>query len=224
MASVVADIIISAIIYLAYPTTFERAEPPQVVGSRLLKLIYRASFKGMNCVPSLHCSLCYIVIACSFAAVGLSPAVRAVAIITAVLIVISTLTTKQAVPGDFIAVLLAIQEEPFSLTKIKEDGGVSFKNAIKAAGFAEDDFKITYNAANITITAKAEGKNVIKGFKVTGGAAPDTAKFTKDAVKNGRGVNKSDILKLQVGDTNDEFNKILSPFVLSESISYHKVH
>ena len=59
-------------------------------------------------------------------------------------------------------------------TKIKEDGGVSFKNAIKAAGFAEDDFKITYNAANITITAKAEGKNVIKGFKVTGGAAPDT--------------------------------------------------
>ena len=93
-------------------------------------------------------------------------------------------------------------------TKIKEDGGVSFKNAIKAAGFAEDDFKITYNAANITITAKAEGKNVIKGFKVTGGAAPDTAKFTKDAVKNGRGVNKSDILKLQVGDTNDEFNKI----------------
>ena len=105
MASVVADIIISAIIYLAYPTTFERAEPPQVVGSRLLKLIYRASFKGMNCVPSLHCSLCYIVIACSFAAVGLSPAVRAVAIITAVLIVISTLTTKQHVMSDVVSEL-----------------------------------------------------------------------------------------------------------------------
>ena len=87
-------------------------------------------------------------------------------------------------------------------TKLKEAGN-AFKNAIKAAGFAEDDFKITYNATNITITAKAEGKNVIKGFKVTGEAAPDTAKFTKDAVKNGRGVNKSDILKLQVGDTND---------------------
>ena len=90
-----------------------------------------------------------------------------------------------------------------------KEAGDAFKNAIKAAGFAEDDFTIDYTVAgSVTITAKAEGKNVIKGFKVTGEAAPDGAKFEKDASTTGRGVNKSDILKLQVGDTNDEFNKI----------------
>ena len=95
-----------------------------------------------------------------------------------------------------------------SATKLTEDGN-AFKTAITAAGFGADDFTIDYNTAGkVTISAKAEGKNVIKGFKVTGEAAPETAKFTKDAVKNGRGVNKSDVLKLQVGDTNDEFNKI----------------
>ena len=93
-------------------------------------------------------------------------------------------------------------------TKLAE-GTTTFDAAIQKAGFKTGEFKVNYGVdTKITITAAAEGKNVIKGFKVTGEAATDAAKFTKDAVKNGRGVNKSDVLKLQVGDTNDEFNKI----------------
>ena len=96
-----------------------------------------------------------------------------------------------------------------SATQLSAGSGITFDDAIQKAGFKAGEFTIDYTVNNkVTITAAAEGKNVIKGFKVTGEAAPDTAKFTKDAVKNGRGVNKSDILKLQVGDTNDEFNKI----------------
>ena len=77
-----------------------------------------------------------------------------------------------------------------TVTKLAE-GAITFKVALKNAGFGEDDFTIDYSdAASITITAAAAGKNVIKGFKVTGEAAMETAKFEKDATDNGRGVNK----------------------------------
>ena len=76
-----------------------------------------------------------------------------------------------------------------SATQLSAGSGITFDDAIQKAGFKAGEFTIDYTVNNkVTITAAAEGKNVIKGFKVTGEAAPDTAKFTKDAVKNGRGV------------------------------------
>ena len=92
-------------------------------------------------------------------------------------------------------------------TELEAGAGTTFDQAIQKAGFKTGEFTITYNTSDVTITAAAEGKNVIKGFKVTGEAATDAVKFEKDATDNGRGVNKSDVLKLQVGDTNDRDRK-----------------
>ena len=93
--------------------------------------------------------------------------------------------------------------------ELETDGANAFNDAIKAAGFKDGEFTITYAAGNIEIKAAAAGKNKIKGFKVTGEAnEANEGKFKLDAVAKGIGRNAGEVLKLQVGDTNDEFNKI----------------
>ena len=95
-----------------------------------------------------------------------------------------------------------------------KDNGVKFEDAIKAAGL-EGKFTIDYTTGGtVKITAAADGKARIKDFKVTGEVATaGTPSFTAstDAGKNGI-VTKAKVagaaLKLQIGDTNDEFNKI----------------
>ena len=109
----IIDIILSSAAYLIYPTSFER--PP--VKSGLIKAIYKASFKQINCAPSLHCSVSYLVIAGCIAAEGLSPALAALFIADSIGICITTLTTKQhvlidvisAVPFAVISWLIAVQ-------------------------------------------------------------------------------------------------------------------
>ena len=93
--------------------------------------------------------------------------------------------------------------------KLKDNN--SFKNAIKAAGFNDTDFKVTYEDNKITIEAAADGKNRISAFKLTGDAVTSATTITVDADKNGLGKaarGAGAALKLQIGDTNDEFNKI----------------
>ena len=62
LASAAANIVISTVIYLLYPTSFERPVPPDSFAGRTMKLVYSGSYKGVNCMPSMHCSMCYLVI------------------------------------------------------------------------------------------------------------------------------------------------------------------
>lgn len=95
MTAMFFDIVLSVIIYLIYPTTFERPTPPDTIMGKLMKGIYKGSYKGVNCAPSLHCSSCYLVIYSAIKAISMPFYARIISIIVALGIVISTMTTKQ---------------------------------------------------------------------------------------------------------------------------------
>ena len=48
--------------YLIYPTSFQRPVPPAGFWGNFMKFVYRGSYRGLNCAPSLHCSSCFLVI------------------------------------------------------------------------------------------------------------------------------------------------------------------
>ena len=100
MAAMAVEIIISVATYLIYPTTFTRPSSD----SKAVKLMRFLSFKQINCAPSMHCSMSYIVI---FAAVisGLSPWVIVILAIDGIMIPISTLFTKQHVVIDVLTAI-----------------------------------------------------------------------------------------------------------------------
>ncbi len=95
LAAAALNIVISTVIYLIYPTTMERPVPPDTFTGRLMKLVYSGSYKGINCMPSMHCSMCYLVIWAALICPALGLPARFVSILVGVLIVISTMTTKQ---------------------------------------------------------------------------------------------------------------------------------
>ena len=95
--SAAADIVISTVIYLAYPTSFQRPAPPDTFSGRVMGLVYSGSYRGVNCMPSMHCSMCYLVIVTAVLCGGMPLPGRCAAVIVSVLIVISTMTTKQHV-------------------------------------------------------------------------------------------------------------------------------
>ncbi len=104
--AVVLDIIFSLIIYVLYPSSFQRPEPPgSVLSGKIIRILYILNYKGLNCMPSMHCSQCYIILL-SAAICGLSgvlPAAAAVCTsILCIMIVISTVLTKQHVLIDMV--------------------------------------------------------------------------------------------------------------------------
>ena len=110
--SIIISNVVSTIIYVAYPTTFEREAPPDTFWGRALKFVYAASFKGINCAPSLHCIHCFITIVMALMCVPLLPVLKIVFIAVAVGIIISTQLTKQHVLIDALTAL------PFSAVTI----------------------------------------------------------------------------------------------------------
>lgn len=103
--AILLDIALSLVCYLVYPTSFSRPEAPDTVSGRAMKLVFRGSYKGLNCAPSMHCSMCYLVLHFVGATPGLPPAVAAIAVPVALGIVISTLFTKQHVLIDALTAL-----------------------------------------------------------------------------------------------------------------------
>lgn len=101
----ILEIIISVIIYLIYPTTFKRPDCDNNASGILMQIIYKGSFKGVNCAPSLHCSSCYLVIYSSIFALNLPMIIKLVAIIISISIIISTLTTKQHTIIDVVSAI-----------------------------------------------------------------------------------------------------------------------
>ncbi len=98
MAAMFLDLLLSCITYYVYPTTFVRPK----TDSWMLKLVYFMSYRQVNCMPSLHCSMSYVIIIACIAAEGLSGAVIGIFILDALLIPVSTLFTKQHVVIDVV--------------------------------------------------------------------------------------------------------------------------
>ncbi len=95
LMTMVTEIVLSVSCYLIYPTSFQRPVPPDGFWGNFMKFIYHSSYRGLNCAPSLHCSSCFLVICVSFTCVGMNLWIRVFTVSIAVMIVLSTLTTKQ---------------------------------------------------------------------------------------------------------------------------------
>ncbi|WP_151409417.1 phosphatase PAP2 family protein [Anaerococcus sp. Marseille-P9784] len=106
----IIDIVISVIIYLAYPTTCTRPKDLEnIKGGWMLKILYKFSYKGLNCSPSMHCSISTLVFIFALAASTMPINLRIIYSTTALGIILSTLFTKQHVLIDLVTgVLLAL--------------------------------------------------------------------------------------------------------------------
>lgn len=106
----IIDIVISVIIYLAYPTTCTRPNDLEnIKGGWMLKILYKFSYKGLNCSPSMHCSISTLVLIFALTASTMPVNLRIIYSTTALGIILSTLFTKQHVLIDLVTgVLLAL--------------------------------------------------------------------------------------------------------------------
>ena len=95
LMTMVMEIVLSVVCYLIYPTSFQRPAPPDGFWGNFMKFVYHGSYRGLNCAPSLHCSSCFLVICVSFTCAGMRLWVRVFTVSIAIMIVLSTLTTKQ---------------------------------------------------------------------------------------------------------------------------------
>lgn len=107
--AIVLDIIFSLVIYVLYPTSFQRPQPPaSALSGKILRLLYVFNYKGLNCMPSMHCSQCYIILlsAVMCGLNGVIPAAAAAgASVLCIMIVISTVLIKQHVMVDMVSAL-----------------------------------------------------------------------------------------------------------------------
>ena len=109
LLAIALDVIVSLVIYVLYPTSFQRPEShPDSPSGKILSLLYVANYKGLNCMPSMHCSQCFIIML-SAVSCGISGAVPAAAAagvgVLSAMIVISTVLTKQHVVIDVVTAL-----------------------------------------------------------------------------------------------------------------------
>lgn len=116
MTGMILDIGASVVIYLLYPTSFTRPVPPDTVTGRLMKAVYKGSYRGLNCAPSLHCSSCMMILLCLWSG-GTIPAVVSLGFaVVSVGIILSTMTTKQHALVDFLtAIPMAVISFGFGL-------------------------------------------------------------------------------------------------------------
>lgn len=105
LISILVDITLSVVVYLCYPTTFKRPEPPNTISGRVLKLVYRLSYKGVNCMPSMHCSQCFIILTITFLCFLMPLWMRLLFGAVAIGIVYATMATKQHVVMDVLTAL-----------------------------------------------------------------------------------------------------------------------
>lgn len=105
LLAMIMEIVTSVICYMLYPTSFERPVPPDTFWGKFMKLIYHGSYKGVNCAPSLHCSSCFLVIWISCVCPGMEMWIRIFTAAVAVLIVASTMTTKQHTVVDVVTAI-----------------------------------------------------------------------------------------------------------------------
>ena len=103
--SIITDILLSVCFYMIYPTTFDRPQPPQTLTGRAMKLVYKSSYRGVNCMPSLHCSQCFLIIAAALLCTELPFWQKCGYIALSAGIIYSTVATKQHALIDMITAL-----------------------------------------------------------------------------------------------------------------------
>lgn len=103
MVMIILDILISLLIYMVYPTSFERPEPDDGFLGRIMTIVYRCDYKGKNCMPSMHCSMCFIIMFSALSCSRMDIWLQIPVCVLAALIVVSTVMTKQHVIVDVAA-------------------------------------------------------------------------------------------------------------------------
>ncbi|MEG2351370.1 MAG: phosphatase PAP2 family protein [Bacilli bacterium] len=99
-------VIVSNIIFIVFPTTIIRAEHlGNGVTNLLVKLIYYLDTPALNCLPSLHCIICFLFIYCSIN-FKLPKAFKIITTFLSIIIIISTLFIKQHVIYDVAAAFI----------------------------------------------------------------------------------------------------------------------
>ena len=107
IVSIIVDIIISLLVYWFYPTSFTRPKVSQEsLSGRLLSMMYIIDYKGLNCMPSMHCSQCFIILYYAFACREMADGLQVLFAGLASAIVASTVFTKQHVLIDVVSALV----------------------------------------------------------------------------------------------------------------------
>lgn len=101
---------IAFLIFFFFPTTIVRSEH-QVTNNifgLLLKAIYAIDTPILNCLPSMHCALCFIFMILIVKTKDLKNIYKIILNITLVLIILSTLLIKQHVIWDALAAVILV--------------------------------------------------------------------------------------------------------------------
>ena len=100
-------VFISSIIFFIFPTEIIRPDiNVKNLSSLILKGIYYIDSPSINCLPSMHCSVCFLYIYYSFKMSNNNKKSKVFFIILSILIIISTMLIKQHLIYDVIAALL----------------------------------------------------------------------------------------------------------------------
>lgn len=98
-------VVVSVVAYLAYPTTFQREKLGHGKTERVLALVYKTSYRGVNCAPSLHCSTSMMI---AFVAVVTNQMpwwLRVISVLVSLAIILATQFTKQHVLLDLLTAI-----------------------------------------------------------------------------------------------------------------------
>ena len=125
IAALLLGAILAQITFIAYPSMIVRPEVEvHTITDWFLKFTYDHDTPAVNCLPSMHCIYCFIVIFYLIKCRGMGHITKSLSIIFLIIIVLSTMFTKQHVLEDVIlalvysAISIAIIE--FSKNKINK--------------------------------------------------------------------------------------------------------
>lgn len=100
-------VILSCIVFFLFPTEIIRPEIVTTnISSYILKFIYFVDTPAINCLPSMHCAVCFAFIYFSIKMGKKNKISKYVYIILSILIIISTMLVKQHLIYDVIAALI----------------------------------------------------------------------------------------------------------------------
>lgn len=106
MMALTINNIVSGIIYLIYPTTFDRKDPKgDSFSVKLVLLVYKNDTKILSCLPSLHCALSVLFIIATLYANSLPLVYKISFLVISILVIPATVFVKQHVLVDIIAAI-----------------------------------------------------------------------------------------------------------------------